>query len=76
MPVNGGNIMFGRIHFWELLVILAVALLLFGPGRIGGIGKALGKSINEFKNELKGNKDKEKDKEEKKEPEQEQKSEE
>ena len=74
MPVNGGNNMFGKIHFWELLVILAVALLLFGPGRIGGIGKALGKSINEFKNELKGNKDKKKEAE--KEPEQEQKSEE
>ena len=73
MPVNGGNSM-GRIHFWELLVVLAVALLLFGPGRIGGIGKALGKSINEFKNELKGNKDKKKEAE--KEPEQEQKSEE
>ena len=74
MPVNGGNNMFGKINVWELLVILAVALLLFGPGRIGGIGKALGKSINEFKNELKGNKDKKKEAE--KEPEQEQKSEE
>lgn len=59
--------MLGKINIWELLVILAVALLLFGPGRIGGIGKALGKSINEFKKELKGDKEKETESEQKQE---------
>lgn len=33
----------------ELLLILAVALLIFGPGKLPDVGKALGKSINEFK---------------------------
>jgi sec-independent protein translocase protein TatA len=56
-----------NLHITEILVILVVALLLFGPGRIGGIGKALGKSINEFRNELKGGKDKEKEPEQKQE---------
>ena len=56
-----------NLHITEILVILGVALLLFGPGRIGGIGKALGKAINEFRNELKGGKDKEKEPEQKQE---------
>lgn len=33
----------------ELLVILIIALVIFGPGKLPEIGKALGKGINEFK---------------------------
>ena len=33
----------------ELLVILVIALVLFGPGKLPDVGKALGKSISEFK---------------------------
>ena len=33
----------------ELLVILVIALVLFGPGKLPDVGKALGKSIREFK---------------------------
>ncbi|HZT96667.1 MAG TPA: twin-arginine translocase TatA/TatE family subunit [Chloroflexota bacterium] len=36
-------------HWWELLIILAIALLIFGPGRLGDVGGALGKSIREFR---------------------------
>ena len=35
----------------ELLIILAVALLLFGGSRLAGIGKASGRAIREFKEE-------------------------
>ncbi len=34
---------------WELLIILAIVIAVFGAGRIAGIGAALGSSIREFK---------------------------
>ena len=37
----------------ELLVILLVALLIFGAARLPQIGRALGKTISEFKKGLK-----------------------
>ena len=40
----------------ELLIILVIGLVLFGPGKLPDVGKALGKSIREFKN---ANKDEE-----------------
>lgn len=33
----------------ELLIILVIGLIFFGPGKLPDIGKALGKSIKEFK---------------------------
>ena len=33
----------------ELLIILGIAVLLFGAGKIPQIGKAIGKGIKEFK---------------------------
>ncbi|WMJ78264.1 MULTISPECIES: twin-arginine translocase TatA/TatE family subunit [unclassified Sedimentibacter] len=33
----------------ELILILGIALIVFGPGKLPEIGKALGKSITEFK---------------------------
>lgn len=33
----------------ELLIILIIGLILFGPGKLPDVGKALGKSIKEFK---------------------------
>ncbi len=44
--------MFGLSH-WELLVILVIALLLFGR-KLPEVGKSLGKGIVEFKKGLKG----------------------
>lgn len=44
--------MFGFNH-WELLVILVIALLLFGR-RMPEVGKSLGRGIIEFKKGLKG----------------------
>jgi sec-independent protein translocase protein TatA len=43
----------GRLGFSEILVILVVALLLFGAGRIADIGKGLGEGIKNFKKGLK-----------------------
>lgn len=33
----------------ELIMILVIALVIFGPGKLPEIGKAVGKSIGEFK---------------------------
>lgn len=33
----------------ELLLILVLVLILFGPGKLPEIGRALGKAMNEFK---------------------------
>lgn len=43
----------GRFGFSEILVILIIALLLFGAGRISDIGKGLGEGIKNFKKGLK-----------------------
>lgn len=37
----------------ELLIVLAIALLLFGGSRLAGLGKGVGRSIREFKSEVK-----------------------
>jgi sec-independent protein translocase protein TatA len=37
------------IGFPELIVILVLALIIFGPGKLPQVGKALGRGINEFK---------------------------
>lgn len=44
--------MFGflpNIGFPELMLILALALIIFGPGKLPEVGRAVGKSIKEFK---------------------------
>ncbi|HET8667595.1 MAG TPA: twin-arginine translocase TatA/TatE family subunit [Terriglobales bacterium] len=41
--------MFGKIGIPELLIVLAIALLIFGPRKIGELGKSLGEGIRGFK---------------------------
>ena len=38
----------------ELVIILAIALLLFGPSRLPGLGKSLGDAIRGFKKGIDG----------------------
>lgn len=40
---------FGSVGIWEVILILAVLLLVFGAKRLPEIGAALGKGIREFK---------------------------
>lgn len=40
--------MFG-IGVPELMLVLALALIVFGPGKLPDVGKAIGKTINEFR---------------------------
>lgn len=49
--------MFGflpNIGFPELVLILALALIIFGPGKLPEVGRALGKSLKEFKKATSG----------------------
>lgn len=42
--------MFGIGHSWVLLIlVLAIVLIIFGPGKLSQLGGAIGRAINEFR---------------------------
>ena len=43
----------GKLGLPELLVIAAIALLIFGPSKIADLGKGLGEGIRNFKSAMK-----------------------
>lgn len=43
----------GKLGLPEILLILAIALLLFGPSKLADLGKGLGEGIKNFKNAMK-----------------------
>ncbi len=46
--------MIGSLGFPEIMLILFIGLLLFGPSKIPEIGRSLGKGIREFKKSTSG----------------------
>ena len=42
----------------DLVVVLVIVLLIFGPKRLPGLGKQLGQGIREFKDSITGHDDK------------------
>jgi sec-independent protein translocase protein TatA len=43
----------GKIGLPEVLILLAIALLIFGPGRLSELGKSMGEGIRNFKSAVK-----------------------
>jgi sec-independent protein translocase protein TatA len=46
------------LGFWDILIILFVVLLIFGPKRLPQMGKSIGGGIREFKDSVTGHIDK------------------
>jgi sec-independent protein translocase protein TatA len=42
----------GVIEPWHLVLILIIALVIFGPGKLGDIGGSLGRGIREFRSSM------------------------
>lgn len=51
----------GVIEPWHLVLILIIALVIFGPGKLGDVGGALGRGIKEFKTSMNSEIDEKKD---------------
>lgn len=47
----------GWISPWELLILLLVVLLVFGPKRLPEMGRSLGRGLREFKSSISGKDD-------------------
>ena len=52
--------LFGKIGWLEVLLIVGIILIIFGPCKMPGLSKALGQSIRNYKDGLSG-KDKDTD---------------
>jgi sec-independent protein translocase protein TatA len=44
----------GSVGPWELLIVLAIVLMIFGPKRLPGLGRQLGRGMREFKDSITG----------------------
>jgi sec-independent protein translocase protein TatA len=56
--------MFKNFGLPELLIVLVLALIIFGPGRVARLGSELGKGIREFRSGLREDIESESDEEE------------
>lgn len=39
----------GNIGPWELVLVLVIVLVIFGPGKLPKVGESLGKALQSFK---------------------------
>jgi sec-independent protein translocase protein TatA len=46
--------MLGGVGWQEILIVLVIALIIFGPKRLPELGRSLGKGIREFRGSLGG----------------------
>lgn len=43
----------GKVGVMEVLILLAIVLLIWGPGRLAELGKSMGEGIRNFKSSVK-----------------------
>jgi len=43
----------GKIGIWEILLIVGIAMLLFGPSKFASLGKSIGEGLRNFKSAMK-----------------------
>lgn len=55
----------GKIGLTEIIFIVAIALLLFGPSKFASLGKGIGEGIRNFKSAVKNNEEEKKEEEKK-----------
>jgi sec-independent protein translocase protein TatA len=48
----------GELSIWHWLLVIAIALLLFGPAKFASLGKGLGEGIRNFKSAMKDGEEK------------------
>jgi sec-independent protein translocase protein TatA len=53
--------MLGNIGPLEIIVVLIIALVVFGPKRLPELGRSLGKGIREFRGSVSGERDEDED---------------
>lgn len=46
--------MFGKIGAGEIILILAIVLIVFGPTKLPALAKSIGQAFNEFRKSAKG----------------------
>ena len=46
---------------WELMIVLVIVVLVFGTGKLSGVGGSLGTAIKDFKSSIKDNPTEEKE---------------
>ncbi len=51
---------FGMVTPTVMIIVLVIALIIFGPGKLPDLGKALGRGISEFKSATNGEEKEEK----------------
>ena len=46
--------MFQRVGWVELIIVLVIVLLIFGPSKLPQLAKSIGKALREFRQNLSG----------------------